>query len=88
MDITSSCIYETIKRITRQAGGFQWSYEKVDKMPVYPGHWLGRRKEYPKIYKIDYNGNLISIYNDAHNIDNYSNNVNNINNHKNSKTNI
>lgn len=56
----------------RQIGGFQWKYEKHEKIDPYPGHWGLYKKQYPKVYKVDFFGNLINIYDDLHVIDNYS----------------
>lgn len=68
LKITVSDIHATARGLIKQAGGFQWSYEKLDSMPKYPGHWGHNKKTYPPVYKVSYSGDIIQKYNTLHDI--------------------
>ena len=69
LNICVSDIHAVARREIKQAGGFQWSYTKVDCLEKYPGHWGFNKKQYPKIYQINFDGVLVHIHDDIHNID-------------------
>ena len=72
LHIKGKKIGEAASKNRKQAHGFQWSFEKVDKMPPYTGFPGNTVKKYPKVYKVDYDGTLIQIYDDLHKIDGYT----------------
>ena len=74
LKITVSDIHATARGKIKQAGGYQWSYERLDKMSKYPGHWGHNKKKYPPVYKISFDGDIVQKYDDIHFIDDYKSN--------------
>lgn len=70
LNIVVSDIHATARGLIKQAGGYQWSYKYLDKMPVYPGHWGLNKKQYPPVYKVSYSGNIEEKYKTLHDISN------------------
>ena len=56
----------------RQTGGYQWSYEKVNKMEQITGRLGGSIVEYPRIYKVGFDGKIEEIYDDVHCMDGFT----------------
>ena len=60
LNISYNTIGDTCRGKSKTAHGFQWSYIKYDKIDsIKPNNRIAK---YKKVYKFDYNGNLIETY--------------------------
>ena len=57
---------------TKKAGEYLWSYIKKDKLPKFVQvNYSNAKKTYPRVYQIDFNGNIQKIYDDIHCVNHY-----------------
>lgn len=70
LNISPSAITNAASGKSHYARGYQWSYEKVEKLSPYTGKIFGK-KEYPRVYKISFDGELVKIYDDLHKIQDF-----------------
>lgn len=72
LHIKGSKIGEAAGEKRKQAHGYQWSFEKVDKMPPYTGFPGNTIRHYPRVYRVSFDGKIEKIYDDLHSIENFT----------------